>query len=446
MWLYEFLLAFAFLLYLPKAVLKKRLPHRGWSMRLGRYPQDVRARIGTGGAIWVHAVSIGEVIAARPVIDRLRQAAPGAPIVLSTVTPAGYAIAGGWVGERGVAIYGPLDFRACVDRAIRQIRPALLVLVESEFWPTLIGRVRTQGVPIAVINGRVSTRAFGRYRMVARLLRGMLGRIDRFVMQTPTDAERVIAMGAPADRVEVLGSLKWDAGDAGRPEPSDVAALRARLGTDGRAVVVAGSTHRGEEAALAQAVVGLRGHFDGLRLVVAPRHIERADEVEAAAARLGLTVRRATRLSAAEPWDVLIVDTIGQLPQYYALATLVFIGGSLIPHGGQNPIEPASLGKPILFGPHMDNFAEIAQRLLAAQAARQLPDPNELTATLLELLTDPDRTAAMGRRALDVTTQARGVAQRTMERLLPLLRAPRRMTARPPSSTAFDRIDPAALQ
>jgi 3-deoxy-D-manno-octulosonic-acid transferase len=420
-WLYELLLGIAFLAYVPKALLKKRLPHAGWSMRLGRYPEAIRERFGAGGAIWVHAVSVGEVMAARPVIEALRQAHPAAPIVLSTVTPAGYAVAATWLGERGAAIYGPLDFRICVERAIAAIRPRALVLVESELWPTLVVRLRRRQVPVAVINGRISTRAFGRYMAARPLLRGLLRGIDRFLMQTPTDAERVIAMGAPAERVQVLGSLKWDASLIGQPDPQEAAALRHQLGADGQPLIVAGSTHRGEEEALLAAVQGIRGHLDATRLILAPRHLERVPDVEALVARHGLIGRLAGQSAGAPAWDVLIVDTVGQLPRFYALASLVIVGGSFIPHGGQNPIEPASLGKAILFGPHMHNFTDIAQQLLAGHGARQLAGANELTAALLELLADPARTAAMGQRALAVTERSRGVARRTVEQLAPLL-------------------------
>ena len=430
---YQLLLAVAFLLYLPKALLKKRLPHAGWSMRLGRYPQAVRARFGAGGALWVHAVSVGEVMAVRPVIEELRRAWPDAPIVLSTVTPAGYAVATRWLGARGVAIYGPMDFTPCVERAIAAIRPRALLLVESELWPVLVRRLRRRGVPVAVVNGRISTRAFGRYMAARPLLKDLLTSIGAYLMQTQTDAQRVTAMGAPPDRVQVLGSLKWDASLIGQPAAEDVDALRRQLGLERHhRVVVAGSTHHGEEEALLDAFQAIRGHLDTLRLILAPRHMERVAEVEALVARRGLIGRLASQASGAPIWDVFIVDTVGQLPRFYALASLVFVGGSLIPHGGQNPIEPAGLGKAVLFGPHMHNFAEIVEQLLAAQAAKQLAGPEQLTAALLDLLTDPARTDAMGQRALDLTQRSRGVARRTVERLRPLLEARLGAAARPP--------------
>ncbi len=421
---YQVLLALTFLFYLPKAFLRKRLPHAGWSMRLGRYPDAVRERLAGRQTIWVHAVSVGEAIAARPLIQELLRVAGDHPLVVSTVTHTGFDVASTWLGPRGLTIYAPLDFTPCVRRAVAMIRPKVLIVMESELWPILFRHLAAQDVPILIVNGRVSARAFRRYLWVKPILRGMLRSVRLYLMQSKTDAERVIAMGAPPDRVRVMGSLKWDASHVGQPDPSGVSALRQTLRLEAsQPVIVAGSTHRGEEEALLDAFARLCGHLDTARLILAPRHIERIDEVDALVRRQGLSVARASTM-AAEPsaWDVLLVDVMGQLPNYYALASVVFVGGSLIPHGGQNPIEPAGLGKPILFGPHMHNFSDIVQQLLAGRGARQLTGPDELMAALLEMLTNRAGTEAMGRRALQVTREARGVAQRTLAALAPFLK------------------------
>ena len=425
MWLvYEFLLLVGLVLYVPRALWRKRLPHRGWMMRLGRYPASVRARLGKPGAIWIHAVSVGEVLAIQPLIQELAVQQSDAPLVLSTITPTGFDVASKLIGGRGVVIYEPLDIRAAISRALDLIQPRILLLVESEFWPNLICATARRGVPIAVVNGRISARAFRRHRLVRPILAGLFRMIDLYVMQTETDAARVVKMGAPPSRVNVLGSLKWDASLLSRPQPAEIHALAARLGlVDGDALIVAGSTHRGEETAVLDAFQTVRSSAPRVRLVIAPRHLERMGEVEALVRERGMPVQRVSSFTAPTPWDVLIVDTIGQLPLYYALATVAFVGGSLIRHGGQNPLEPASLGKPVIFGPSMENFSEIAQELLAHRAARQLQHAQELSDRLAEWLANPTEAQIAGAHAQALVERLSGVIRRTLEALKPLLTA-----------------------
>lgn len=421
-WLaYEFLLVLALIGYLPKALWRRRLPHRGWCMRLGRYPEAVRRRL-QSPAIWVHAVSVGEVMAAQPLIRELAAQHPRDTVVLSTVTPAGFEVATKALGERGVVIYGPLDMRWTVRRAMRAIRPRVLVLVESELWPVMVALASEQGVPVVVVNGRISERAFRRYRLVRPWLAGMLSQVAGFFMQSDVDAERIRAMGAPADRVRVMGNLKWDAGLLNLPQAAELSALASRLGlAPGTDVMVAGSTHRGEEAAVVEAWQSARRDGRPLRLIIAPRHRERVDEVEQLLRSRGVRVARMSASDAAGPWEAAIVDTMGELPRYYALATLVFVGGSLIPHGGQNPLEPASLARPVVFGPFMENFSAIAQALLDAQAARQVRTGEELVRVFAELLAAPVEAQAMGARAQALVRQVQGVAKRTADQLQPLI-------------------------
>lgn len=423
MWvLYEILLVIGLLLYLPKAVWRRRLPHRGWSMRLGRYPERIVRSLRGRRALWVHAVSVGEALAARPLLNALTQAAPADAVVLSTVTPSGFAMASQHVGPGGVALYFPLDLRPCVTRALETIRPRLLLLMESELWPTVIRLTKARGVPVAVVNGRISPRAFARYQMVRSWLGGMLRRVDLFLMQSRTDAERVIQLGAPPGAVQVVGSLKWDASLGARPAPEAIREAAARLGLDDRQpVIVAGSTHRGEESAALEAFRTLRASHKGARLLIAPRHLERLAEVEGLIRQAGLSGARLSRPPAADEWQVGLVDTWGELPLYYGLASVVVIGGSFIPHGGQNPLEAACLGKPVVFGPSMHNFADIAQQLLAHHAARQLSDASELAGALHALLADRTQSQDMGRLAYELTERCRGATQRTLDALRPLL-------------------------
>ena len=423
MWLlYEILFLIGLFAYVPRAVWRRRLPHRGWTMRLGRYPEPVVRSLGGRRTIWVHAVSVGEVLAARPLLAALRQAAPAEPVVLSTITPSGFAMAEQHVGAGGVAVYFPLDLRCCVARALNTLRPRLLLLMESELWPTVIRLAAARGVPVAVVNGRLSPGSFARYRLARPVVRGMLRRVALFLMQSQVDADRLLQLGAPPDRVRVVGSLKWDASLSARPDPGAVSQLAARLGLGGREMVlVAGSTHRGEEQAVLGALHMLRGSRADARAVIAPRHLERLDEVERLARQTGFTVARLSQADGAGRWQVGLVDAWGQLPLYYGLASVVFIGGSLIPHGGQNPLEATSLGKPVVFGPSMHNFEAIAHQLLAHRAARQVAGGEELSLVLAELAAHPDDAQAMGRRAQELTGQFQGATHRTLEALTPFL-------------------------
>lgn len=421
-WLYEVLLVVGLLLYLPKAIWRRRLPHRGWSMRLGRYPEAIGERLKGRRSIWIHAVSVGEVQAVRPLVRALAQRVPQDSIVLSTVTPGGFEVASRHMAGCGLAIYAPLDVRGCVRRALEALHPRCLLLVESEFWPTVIRLTKARGIPIAVVNGRISSRAFPRYRCIARALTGTLKRMDLFLMQSQTDAERLLRLGADPARVTVTGNLKWDASLGDRPSPDAVHDTAIRLGLNGKEpVIVAGSTHRGEETTLLEAFRAVRTLHPNVRLIVAPRHLERVGELVDLIRGAGFTASRFSQGNGTGTWDIGIVDTFGELPRYYALATIVFIGGSLIPHGGQNPLEAASLGRPIVFGPFMHNFADIAQQLTAHQAARQLTSPAELTTTFQALLTDQADTLAMGARARALTERSQGAVQRTLDALTPLL-------------------------
>lgn len=423
MWIvYEILFVIGLILYLPRALWRRRLPHRGWRMRLGRYPDPVVQSLQGKRALWVHAVSVGEVLAAQPLLRALTVAQPDDPLVLSVITPGGFEVASKAVAGRGIPVYFPLDLRPCVARALNAIRPRILILMESELWPTVIRQAHARGIPIAVVNGRLSPRAFRRYRLVRRWLGWIFTRVDCFVMQSQADADRLLQLGAPPGKVRVAGSLKWEASVRSRSSPQAMQEMARQLGLNGgQVVVVAGSTHRGEEAAVLEAFRAIRSTRADARLIIAPRHLERLAEVEGLARQAGFIPARLSQAAVGGEWQVGLVDTFGRLSFYYGLATVVFIGGSLIPHGGQNPLEAAGLGRPIVFGPSMHNFAAIVQDLLAHRAARQLRSPAELTAAFQDLLTHPGDAQAMGRRAHELTERSQGAAQRTLEALRPLL-------------------------
>ena len=422
--LYELAVLLGLLLYVPRALLRRRLPHRGWTMRLGRYPRQVREALGGRRALWLHAVSVGEVLAVRPLARALLSADPQTPLALSTITPGGFQVAAAQLSPV-VPIYFPLDLRACVTRALDTIRPRALLLVECEWWPTVIRLTKARGASVVVVNGRLSERAFRRYRRVAGWTRRLLQDVDCFLMQSEADARRVAELGASPGRIQVVGSLKWDSSVGTRPSPEVIGETAARLGLSrDHLVVVAGSTHRGEEDVVLDAFAQVRDFTPRARLILAPRHLERLGEVERLSREAGFETVRCSAASASTSWTVALVDTFGELARYYGLAHAVFIGGSLVRHGGQNPLEATSLGKAVVFGPHMENFAEIAQRLLEAEAARQLRRPEELAPVLRLLCASTGGTRMLGMRAQAVTERSQGAVVRTLAALRPFLRSP----------------------
>ncbi|MGE0707768.1 MAG: 3-deoxy-D-manno-octulosonic acid transferase [Planctomycetota bacterium] len=394
----------------------------GLRQRLGDCPRRDDER----PCIWIHGVSVGEIRAARTLVEAIERELPDFEIVLSTTTGTGQEVARAtYPGKR--VIYFPLDFSWSVGRVFRAVRPDVVILVELEIWPNFLQEAHRRRIPVALVNGRISARSYNGYRLVRGWLFDPIGKIGRFFVQTERYAERFRRLGIPASQIHVTGSVKYDMLVA--PEPVDPAAVRADLGvaTDDL-VLMGGSTHPSEEAALLEVYRELRHDFPRLRLVLVPRHTERTGEVEALARPFGPVVRRTTRQAsgAREPMptgDVLLVDTVGELGRLYSAADLVFVGGSLIPHGGQNMLEPVLYGKPTLFGPHWDNFREPVERLLAARGAREVADRAELLGAARELLHDPAEAAAMGARGREAMIGAQGATARTMEILTRAIRA-----------------------
>ncbi len=391
------------------------------------YPVALRERFGflrvapppaPGARFWVHAVSVGEVMAAVPLVQALRARWPAADVVVSTVTATGQQVARARLPEAAAMLTFPLDFRGAVRRAVRRVEPGCFIALETELWPNLLRALREGKVPAVLANGRISDRSFRRYRLVRGLFRKVLADIALFCMQSEEDARRIISLGAPPERVLVTGNLKMEApsGDAGAEQ------LWRRLLHIGPApVVVAGSTHRGEEGAMLDAFVALRPVADGLRLVLAPRHPERLDEVEELARGRGLAVVRRSRVSPGNGAPVILLDTMGELASLYAVADVIFVGGSLVPIGGHNVVEPALHAKPVVFGPHMTNFRDAAALLLKADAAIQVGDGGELTTALGRLLADAPGRQALGRAAWSAVRAHQGACTRTiagLERVL----------------------------
>jgi 3-deoxy-D-manno-octulosonic-acid transferase len=376
----------------------------------------------SGRAVWYHAVSLGEVMASLPLMKGLMDALPHRPLWISTATATGQSMARSRVPRAAGTFYFPLDHPCVVDRVIRRLRPGIFIAMETEIWPNTVWRLRHRGVPVVLVNGRISDGSFAWYRRFRFFFRDVLECFDLLCMQSEVAAERIRAIGAPPQRVVVTGNMKFD---QELPQAVDRSSWLKELGlgTEG-SVLVAGSTHRGEEEIILRVFKRLRPSFPGLRLVLAPRAPERFDEVEALARGMGLRFKRrsgaGTSGTGSAP-EVLLLDTIGELARVYGVAEVGFVGGSVVPRGGHNPLEVAAHGCPVIFGPHMENFPEIAAVLMQAGGAREVSNEEELFEALEELLSHRERASQMGAAAYRALLSHRGAVKRTMEALGPLL-------------------------
>lgn len=377
------------------------------------------------GSLWLHAVSVGEVHAVRPLAQALSATVP-LPLIISTITPSGQATARKNLGAFAHPLYFPVDLPAVCRRYFRVLRPRLVLLAETEIWPNFILTARRLGIPVVVVNGRISDRSFARYRRLRSLFVPVFSRLDRVCAQSRIDQERFVELGVPAAAVHRVGNLKFDYVPA--PEPrhrvlNEQVRSLLRQG-EGSLILLAGSTKPGEEAILLRIFRHLREAVPLLRLILAPRHPHRTDEICRLVAAAGFSAFRRSMLdqgAPAEPPDVLILDTIGELAHLYAVADVVFIGGSLVPEGGQNIIEPAAYGKPVLFGPHMHNFREVAAAFVEQYAAVQVAGAEELEERLRALLADPHARQWLGRNARQVIRRNQGALERTLRMLRPYL-------------------------
>lgn len=384
--------------------------------RLGALP--VSLNLDGDESIWVHAVSVGEVLAARSLIADLRRAYPRLRLFLSTTTLTGQQLARRSVAEVDGVFYCPFDWAFSVRRTLSRVKPRLFVMIETEIWPNLLRECRRRGVKTVLVNGRISYRSFPRYRLIRPFFRRVLDDIDRFCVQGDEAARRLVELGADPGRITVTGSLKFDALDVAAPPPGRgrQRVLRFFRLSPNRPVLVAGSTLKGEETAVVRAFNLLRTRGGNPLLVIAARQPERFVEVERLCRQEGLsTVRRSELPIDAEPRaDAVVLDTIGELAELYQIGTVVFVGGSLVPGGGHNILEPAVFGKPIVFGPHMENFAEIADAFLANGAAIQVRSARELDEAVVGLMGDPVRRARLGAAARALVEANRGAKDRTM--------------------------------
>ncbi len=416
--LYAIVSYLGFLLGLPVLLTHPKL-RDGKRARLGLLGELPR---GEGSPrIWFHGASAGDILTLQPIIRELKARLPGCSIIVSTITNSGLAMARKKLPDvADVVTFAPYDLPGATRRAVAALRPDLLVLEYTEIWPNLIRAASRAGVRIALTNGRFDPEKLGKYRALFAAIGNPLRRIDCFLMRSDEEAARVLSLGAAPDRVWVTGNTKFDALvlDA---QPGKEEELRREMGLDAeRPVFMAGSTHEGEEELVLAVYARLRERHPGLQLVLAPRYVERSGKLMSLAAEAGLGVRLRSGGPAAGNAQVTILDTIGELAIAYRLATLVFVGGSFVTRGGQNVLEPAAQGCPVLFGPHMENFKDSVQ-VLQGRGGIQVATPDRLLKVADELLSRPDQLAELGGMARRSVGAIRGASARNVDHLLAML-------------------------
>lgn len=430
---YNILFALVFLLVLPHFLLRMRRRGgyaKGFAQRFALYSPDILQKLSTGRFAWVHAVSVGELFVAQKFMKDWRARQPGVRFVLTVNTSTAHALAAKQLPAEDILLYFPADFPWIINRALETIRPFAVMLMEVELWPNLIRLANKRKIPVALINGRLSDRSFRRYAKVGPLCRRVLPLVDAFCMQSEQDAERMIALGAPADRVRAFGTAKYDVIEADRSgEAKARALLRAAGVRDEDRILLGGSTWDGEEDLLLDTFKSLRTRFTNLVLVLVPRHVERTAKVlDVIKTHSRTVVRRSTLTPETPPAtnrpDVFLLDTTGELKNFYSCADVIFIGKSLTQHGGQNIIEPALYGKAILVGPNMENFAAVMDDFRAAKAIAQVTDLQDLRRTSFSLFADDDHRRTLGEAAARLVTEKSGSLTRTLDLLAPILKPP----------------------
>lgn len=418
--IYNLLWPIGLLLFLPRYLVKmfRRGGYRKkFGQRFGFYDVDLRRRLAAQPPIWLHAVSVGEVAIALKLADKLRLLKPEARIALTTTTTTGFAFANTNASSWIEVMYTPLDFWPVVKRAFAAIQPQRVVLVEAEVWPNLVAEAHKRRIPIALVNARLSPRSEKRFRRFRFFVRPMFRQLDLVCVQRSEDVARWPVLGVDPRRIQVTGSVKYDAQDI-HSSPTAPSESQGKFGL----VLFGGSTHSGEEEVLGRTFLDLRSQFPDLTLFVAPRHVERASRVRKKLEALSLGVRFVSEMNFAADAnpDCLLLDKTGELQHWYPIATVAFVGKSLLARGGQNPVEPIVAGVPVILGPHMENFAALAEALVAHDGAIRVKDAEQLKRAVGELLSDVDRRRALVRNAEAVIGQHRGATKRTAQLIVDL--------------------------
>ena len=400
----------------------------GFSQRFGHFDANVKQALTNRQVLWLHAVSVGEVNLCTQLIRALEPRLPNIKIVVSTTTTTGMAELRRHLPMHISKIYYPIDRRSCVVRALATIKPEAIILVEAEIWPNFIWRAQQLGIPVFLANARLSERSFRGYKRFAFVFRPLFASFAGVGAQNEEDAARLREIGCRPETIHMVGNLKFDAAKLHEPRKLDATALLRQLGVAPDApVLIGGSTHDGEEKILVEVAGRLRARFPKLFLVLVPRHFERCRDIGRQLRECGVKFVYRNEIAATTQFregelNCLLVNTTGELRLFYRPATVVFVGKSLAAVGGQNPIEPGAQGKAMIFGPNMQNFADIARNFLAQNAAIQVQDPETLEIAVAELLADEKRRAELGRNALRVVRENLGAIDRTMAMILEQLK------------------------
>ena len=399
-----------------RSISRKRPP--ALRQRFGYIKPDDLKKINSRPVILLHAVSVGEAIASRPLLKALRQRYPDHAIVISTTTETGRNIASAF-GEKDICVYFPFDFLPAVRKTLDNLKPVLIIIMETEIWPNFTREAHRRGIKMVLANGRISDRSFKGYLRFSWFFRNALQYFSVLCMQSLADAERITAIGAPAERVIISGNLKYDI-PLRTVQEQEKKELRQRYAIPQTMMVLtAASTHSGEDELIIDAYLKLLTNNKNLFLTLVPRHPERCGEVATLLEKNSFGYCRRTKLDSREirPFvsgEVLLIDTIGEMMNIYAFSDLVFVGGSLVPIGGHNPLEPASVGVPSVFGPFMDNFREIADLVRHYEAGRQINGPDQLSSALRDMIERPNERETMGANGLRMMRENGGATEKHM--------------------------------
>lgn len=390
----------------------------GLSQKLGFLPPHLLLKLSGSRPVWIHAVSVGEVTSTIPLIQEIKKRYPSQKIILSTVTVTGNYTATTRVREVDAVIYFPLDYPFIVKKVIRQIKPKLFIILETELWPNILRELKRNNIPSVVVSGRISNRSYHKYRWGRFFFTKVLDNIHLFCMQTEVDSKRIINIGADKDRVTTVGNLKFD-----QCVPTITTEEKENLYNmlslkEGQTIFIAGSTHKGEENIVLEVFKNLKKTYEDLILILAPRHPERFDEVADLISHQKLRSIKKTKIKVAQKsnhHDIILLDTIGELSKLYSIGTIIFVGGSLVSTGGHNVLEPVAYKKAVIFGPHMDNFSEISRCLRESGGGFQVNNQEEfLSQTEMLLQNDVDRDK-LGEKAFEVIAHNQGAINKSME-------------------------------
>ena len=411
--------------FLYRLAVEKGFGHR-FRQNMGLVRREEIEPVADTDCIWLHGASVGEMVAISPLVKEIKKLMPERKVLVSAVTVGGYDMARQILPEADAIINFPLDLPLVAESMVRRIRPGIFMMVETELWPNFLHAMRKRNIPVMMVNGRVSEKSAKNYHYLFSILRDMLNNINRFCMQSSIDAEYIIQLGADPEKVFVTGNTKFDQTYA-EVSPDNLAAYKTELGLGEEAypIIIAGSTHPSEEEAVLTSFTALRKKYPQARLIIAPRKLNRIDEIKRLNTKFGYEMGYRSKLKEMKgrrpEFPVLLIDTIGELGRIYAVGDIVFVGGSLIHYGGHNVLEPAAHAKPILVGPSMEDFKDSYSLLSKAGACRMVPNVDGLTDAFLDIAGDDTLRKKMGDASIQIIRENRGAAQKTIYYLTDLL-------------------------